>query len=307
VVGGNGYSNIGNASSVVTLGDGIYKGTLSYTGGTASFIRGFTVSAGGGEVDNTTGTLTIGTAGIAAGGAFTVGGAGNTSVTSAISSTGSLTKTGAGTLTLSGTNTYTGTTTISQGTISANKIVVSGNNSSLGNASSPVVLGDATHSGTLSSTQGSSPTYTRGFTVNAGGGEIDNTTGILSIDSDGITVNGTLTLGRNAGITISSIIADGITAGSLSKIGTTSTLTLSNTNTFTGGLTIKAGTVQGPVPRRQARLGETSERPGCEVEYPVHQRHEMGGRCDGPSGHVRRRGPGTGRLYRPTPRPSDRY
>ncbi len=88
------------------------------------------------------------------------------------SGTGSLTKTGAGKMVLTASNTYTGTTTIGQGTLSAGNIVVSGGSSNLGNASSAVVLGDATHTGILSYT-GNTVTYTRGFTINAGGGEVD--------------------------------------------------------------------------------------------------------------------------------------
>ena len=86
-------------------------------------------------------TLTVATGGISDGGTLTVGGAGDTSISSVISGTGSLTKAGTSTLTLSGANTYTGTTTISQGTIAANSIVVSGGSSNLGNATSTVVLG----------------------------------------------------------------------------------------------------------------------------------------------------------------------
>ena len=109
--------------------------------------------------------------------------------TALTSSGGTLTKLGAGTLTLTNAaNTYTGLTTISAGTLSAANIVVGGGQSNLGNATSAVVLGDTATKGTLSYT-GSTATYTRGFTVLAGGGEIDTTTAgqTLTLNSGTIT------------------------------------------------------------------------------------------------------------------------
>ncbi len=123
-----GNSNLGNTSSAVVLGDASNQGTLSYTGGAATYTRGFTINAGGGQLTNAgSGTLTVATGGIAAGGAFTVGGASGKDITisSAISSTGGLIKTGADTLTLSNTgNSFSGGVTLgaSVGTIIANAI-----------------------------------------------------------------------------------------------------------------------------------------------------------------------------------------
>ncbi|MCE9591263.1 MAG: autotransporter-associated beta strand repeat-containing protein, partial [Planctomycetes bacterium] len=241
VSGGN--SNLGNASSAVVLGDSSNTGTLSYTGNSATYTRGFTVNAGGGGLNVTTSgqTLTIGTGGVAAGGLFTVGGAGNTSITSVVSSTGGLTKTGAGTLTLSGNNTYTGVTTISNGTLSAGNIVVSGGNSHLGNASSAVVLGDSSNTGTLSYT-GNSATYTRGFTVNAGGGGLNVTTSgqTLTVGTGGVTAGGLFTVGGAGNTTVTSVISS---TGGIAKTGA-GTLKLSGANTNTGTTTISGGTLE---------------------------------------------------------------
>ena len=164
------------------------------------------------------------------------------SVSGVISVTGAfgITKTGAGTLALSGANTYTGTTTISQGTVSAIKVAVSSSNSSLGNATSAVVLGDASNTGTLSYT-GNSASYTRGFTLNAGGGEVDVTTAgqLLTIATGGVTADGLLTVGGAGDTLISSVISS---SGGLGKTGS-GTLTLSGANTYAGSTTINAGTL----------------------------------------------------------------
>ena len=145
---------------------------------------------------------------------------------------------------ISGLNTYSGTTTIGQGTVVASKIVVSGGSSNLGNATSAVVLGDATYQGILSYTD-SAATYTRGFTVNAGGGEIDITTAgqMLTVGTNGISAGGVLTIGGAGDMTISSVISG---TGSLTKTGT-GTLTLSGANTYTGATTISQGTLSAPI------------------------------------------------------------
>ncbi len=162
------------------------------------------------------------------------------SISGVISGEYNLAKIGTGTVSLTGANTYTGATIINQGTISANKIVVDGGNSSLGNAATPIVLGDGFNTGTLVYT-GEAGTYTRGFTISAGGGEIDNNGGTLTIGEGGITAGGALTIGGPNNISISSTISG---AGSIIKI-TTTTLALSGVNTFTGGISLNVGTIIG--------------------------------------------------------------
>jgi len=184
------------------------------------------------------------------------------SFATALQGTGStLTKSGAGTLTVSASNTYDGATQISAGTLVASSIVVSGGASSLGNATSAVVLGDAANKGTLSYT-GNSATYTRGFTVNAGQGEVDVTTAgqTLTISTGDITGTGAVTLGGATTSSTSSIIVNsnisttvkqstgsltlnGVLSGAATQLvygggpTTTSTVTLTNANnSFAGGV-----------------------------------------------------------------------
>ncbi|MBK9329489.1 MAG: autotransporter-associated beta strand repeat-containing protein [Sphingobacteriales bacterium] len=161
-----------------------------------------------------------------------------------ISGAGGITQDGAGTTTLSVANTYTGTTTISQGTLSASTIVVSGSASNLGNASSAVVLGGASTAGTLSYA-GAAATYTRGFTVNAGGGGITNTTAnLLTIGTGGITNGGTLTLANtgSGGTTVSSVISS--TGGVLVNNSGSGITILSGSNSYSGTTAINGGTLQ---------------------------------------------------------------
>ena len=101
----------------MTLGSAGAEGTLSYTGATATYTRGFTIGgAGGGRLDVTTAGkhLSVDTDAITGSGLFTVGGAGRTTINAAITHTGGLTKaSGSGSLTLSnGSNSYNGVTDI---------------------------------------------------------------------------------------------------------------------------------------------------------------------------------------------------
>jgi fibronectin-binding autotransporter adhesin len=221
-----------NAALVNVSGTNNYGGLLTL--GAASTIC------------SNSGTLNLTYAGTITGATFglTLAGSGDGSVSSIIGTTsGTLTKSGTGTWTLSGANTYTGSTTISQGTLSAGSIVVSGGSSNLGNASSAVVLGGASSAGTLSYTGGAA-TYARGFTVNAGGGGITNTgTGLLTISTGGITDGGNLTFATNAnGIIVNSVISS---SGSVTMNSSgAGALTLAGANSYTGGTILTAGTLQ---------------------------------------------------------------
>jgi fibronectin-binding autotransporter adhesin len=75
-------------------------GTLQYTGANAGSDRGFTVGAGGGGVDVSSGTTTL-------------------TMSGTVTGSGVLTKSGSGVLVLSGANTYTGGTVINAGVLRA--------------------------------------------------------------------------------------------------------------------------------------------------------------------------------------------
>ena len=152
-----------------------------------------------------------------------------------------ISKLGAGLMQISGANSYTGATNIAQGTLSAASIVVSAGASNLGNATSAVILGDATNKGTLSYT-GSAATYTRGFLLAAGGGGIETTTSgqLLTIGTVAISSanNGNLTLGGAGNTSVTAGIQTG--TGTVTKTGA-GTVALAGTQTY-AALTTSAGT-----------------------------------------------------------------
>ena len=165
IVVSSGNSHLGNAASAVVLGDGTNTGTLSYTGSAANFLRGLTVTSGGGGgnlTNNTGNLLQMSTGGTAVGSGstmtFRATGAGGITVNSSsvISGDGNVAvnSSGAGVVTFSGDNLYTGTTGITAGTLRIN-----------GNQTS------ATGAVTVSSTAtlGGSGTIGGAVTVNAGG------------------------------------------------------------------------------------------------------------------------------------------
>ena len=244
-------NNLGNASSAVVLGDATNKGTLSYTGSTAGFTRGFTVSAGGGQIDTTTSgqTLTVSTANLAsaANGNVTFGGAGNTTVTSAIQTgSGGLSKVGAGVLTLSNsTNNYTGKTTVGNGTLSF----------SAGNATAKAAqqLGEnaaldigvaSTSSGRLLYTGISNDTLAKNINaVGNGNNTVENSGGATLTLSGAVAKDGTtLVLKNNANSTI--VVSGAITGASANSdlvIDGGTTVLTNNSNNYNGPTTVQNG------------------------------------------------------------------
>jgi outer membrane autotransporter protein len=130
-------------------------------------------------------------------------------------------KTGTGTLILSGANTYSGGTIVSAGTLMAGSTTAFG-------------------SGRVSVASGATLDI-NGFDVSIG--SLSDVSGSGGIVTNGDSSIATLTAGSdNTSTTFSGVIQDGTDRTALAKVGS-GTLTLTNTNTYTGPTTVNAGTL----------------------------------------------------------------
>ncbi|RFW92514.1 autotransporter-associated beta strand repeat-containing protein, partial [Salmonella enterica] len=233
--GGDFANNIGGTGSVVKSGDKTLtlSGSNTYTGGTT--ISGGTLVAsnvealGSGDVTDNA-TLEMNT-----GGDF----ANN------IGGTGSVVKSGDETLTLSGANSYTGGTTISGGTLVASNVEALGTGDVTDNATLELNTGgdfdnaisgsgQVVKSGDKTLTLSGINSYTGGTTISGGTLVASN---VEALGSGDVTDNATLDL--NTGGEFANTIGG---TGSVVKSGD-KTLTLSGTNSYTGGTTISGGTL----------------------------------------------------------------
>lgn len=210
---------ISGTGSVIQAGSGnltlsgtnLYSGGTQVNAGTLSVAADSNLGAASGGLTLNGGTLAT-TAGMASARGVTLGAAGGTVDTAAalslsgnITGTGSLTKTGAGTLILSGTNGYTGGTTVNEGTVAITT------DANLGGAAGALTL----NGGTLSNN--AAITSSR----------------VVTLGSNNGTVN------SNADLALNGVIGG---TGSLIKTGT-GTLTLGNSNTYSGGTQVTSGTL----------------------------------------------------------------
>lgn len=203
---------IGNEPlSIAGSGTGSSSGALRSISGANSFGGNITLSAAA-QIQAASGsTLALGGT-ISGAHALDIGGSGNITVNGMVS-TASLTKSGSGIVTLNNSNTYTGGTTVNAGTLKL------GSGTTLANSGDVTVSG-----GTLD---------LNGFT---------ETVQDVSLTSGSIT-GGTLNA-ASYDVQAGSISANlGNTAATLTKTGA-GTVTLSGTNSYTGGTLVNQGTLQ---------------------------------------------------------------
>ncbi|WP_027360613.1 DUF4347 domain-containing protein, partial [Desulforegula conservatrix] len=179
------------------------------TGQTITLGSAATVAAGTTFDVDTAGTLTISGSSLSLPGALNLtNGAGDLlTIGSTLAGAGSIAKTGAGTLILSGANTYSGTTAVSGGTLQTN---------SLGSTSGLTLDGGALK------TNGSPLSYSNAVTVGNSGGTTDLSNGSIAL-SGAISGVGALTINSTA-------------PGNV--------LSLSGTNTYSGGTVLNGGILQ---------------------------------------------------------------
>jgi fibronectin-binding autotransporter adhesin len=216
----SGTYTIGTAGQTITLNNGI---TMNSGAGAATILSPVTLGAAQSWLNNSSSLLTIGTGAITnAGHLLTVGGSGNTTISSVLGGTGGLTKQDGGILTLSGANTFSGQLTVANGTLAIASINNVSANGTLGNSALSVILGSSGNTATLLYTGSGTGGISKIFSLATGGTgvfEVTNATGNLNLS------------GVNTG------------SGNLSKTGA-GVLILSGANNYTGTTTINAGALQ---------------------------------------------------------------
>jgi len=162
---------------------------------------------------------------------LTVGGSGNTSISSGIGSgSGGLIMNGSGTLILSGANAYTGATTISTGTLKL------GSPTALGTGATSIT------SGAVLDLNGTTYTNTNALTIIGTG--LSSNGALINSSATAATFNGAITLasasyiGTTGNITLGGVITGGY---DLTKVGS-ATLSLGSSTATLGALIINAGT-----------------------------------------------------------------
>ncbi|MFN2507154.1 MAG: beta strand repeat-containing protein [Chthoniobacterales bacterium] len=235
-----------SALGTIKIGATTTGGTLIYTGGTTTTNRvidlagttgGATIDASGSGALTFTSALTATGAGVKT---LTLTGsstAANTFagaiVDNSAKNTTALVKNGTGTWTLSGTNTYSGTTTVNGGVLNLQSNAALG----LGTGGTTVASGAALQ------IQGANLAIADALTLRGTG--ISNDGALRNISGNN-TVSGAVTLGANTtvGADAGNLTLSGVVSGafSLTKVGA-GTLTLSNSNTFSGAVAIQNGTI----------------------------------------------------------------
>jgi fibronectin-binding autotransporter adhesin len=259
----NGGSNSALGAAANTATNLVLNGgTLQYTGAAVSTDRLFSVGTSGATIDSSgSGTLTFANTGAlgfnsqTGARSLTLMGSANGSLAAVIGDNGgatSLTKSGTGVWTLAGSasNTFTGTTTINAGTLALNKtggaVAISGALAIGDGSGTDTVRLDAanqiasTAAVTFNNTGGAPTLNLNGYSQTLGSISSTNTAAAIQLGSPVSATTFTVG-GDNSSTTFAGVISGGGNAG-FAKNGT-GTLTLSGTNTFTGAVSINAGTL----------------------------------------------------------------
>ena len=240
-----------NSSAIIaeTIGANAPSNTLTFANNS--------LSAAPQILQNGSGAFVI-TNGLVLGNTLLIGGAGTGGVTltGPIGGTGGLTIGGSAVVTLGTANTYTGPTTVNSGVLSISSLTDEGSGST---GSNPSGIGQSNNAavnlvlngGTLQYT-GPATTTDRLFTLGAKGGTLDasgsgasafTNTGAIALASSNLPRTLTLTGTSAAANTLNATLGDGAASTSLMKTGA-GTWVLTGKNTFTGDVTINAGTLQ---------------------------------------------------------------
>jgi len=219
------------AEALTLNGTGISSdGALRNISGTNSWAGAITLASAG-RINSDAGTLTL-TGGITGSGpALTVGGAGNTALSTSglnTSTSGTLTKDGTGTLTLTASGDYTGATSVSAGTLAV----------TVNNALGTSAAGTTVASGATLDFQ--NVTYSTAEPLTLNGGAVAASTGTSSFA-------GAITVGADSTVSVAGtqLTTNGAVSGSfgVTKTGGSGIWVLGNTLTLGGNLANSAGTL----------------------------------------------------------------
>ena len=262
VISGTGaVSQVGTGTTVFTTNNTYSGGTL-LNAGILQVLSDANLGSPVGGVTFNGGTLQLGSSlNLAPTRPITLNGPGGiidtqgftSTIAQGISGVGALTKAGAGTLFLTGDNTYSGGTTIGNGTLQLGNGGITG--SVIGNITDNAALAinrsnNITLPGVISGTgsfaqNGTGTTILTENNTYAGGTTISNGTlqlgkgGIAGSVVGNITDNAELAINRSNNVTLPVISG----TGSLAQIGTGTSI-LSGNNSYIGGTTVTAGTLQ---------------------------------------------------------------
>jgi autotransporter-associated beta strand protein len=241
------YSGVMSGTGSLTkqnTGTLILTGANTYTGGTAvtaGSLQGNTTSLQGAIVNNSQVVFDQATAGTFSG---------------VISGSGALTKQNAGTLVLTGTNTYTGGTTVASGTLQGNTTSLQG---AIVNNSQVVFdqATDGTYSGAMSGT-GSLTKQNTGTMILTGAHTYSGGTTVAAGTLQGDTASLQGAIVNNSQVVFDQAIT-GTFSGAMSGTGSLAkqnagTLILTGANTYAGGTTVAAGTLQGDTTSLQGAI-----------------------------------------------------